>query len=148
MRFISNRSKATMQTGILVRHAYVIDTQMTTNSVLILNRTKPFWQNSSLSSLRCFFLFEVSEVKSVRASGVGNFYNVIAQDGADPWIYKHSDGWYYFTRTTGGNVRIWRSRSLTSMDAGESRTIWSSPNSGAACRDIWAPEIHFIKSRW
>lgn len=27
---------------------------------------------------------------------VRNFYNVIMQDGADPWMYKH-DGWYYFT---------------------------------------------------
>lgn len=95
-----------------------------------------------------FFPFEAPEIKSVRASAVNTFYNVIAQDGADPWVYKHTDGWYYFTRTTGGNVRIWRSRSLTAMDAGESRVIWSSPNSGAACRDIWAPEIHFIKSRW
>jgi GH43 family beta-xylosidase len=45
-------------------------------------------------------------------------------------------------------VRIWRSRSFTYTDAGESRIVWRSPNSGAACRAVWAPEIHFVQSRW
>jgi len=84
----------------------------------------------------------------VRSANVNTFYNVIAQDGADPWVYKHTNGWYYFTRTTGGDVTIWRSRTLTSIDAGESRIVWRSPNSGEACRAVWAPELHFVQSRW
>ncbi|CAF0896877.1 unnamed protein product [Rotaria sordida] len=91
---------------------------------------------------------QVIEPKSQTPSNVNTFYNVIAQDGADPWVYKHTDGLYYFTRTTGGDVRIWRSRSFTSIDAGESRIVWRSPNSGPACRAVWAPEIHFIQSSW
>lgn len=31
--------------------------------------------------------------------GHNNFYNVVMQDGADPWVYKHTDGFYYFTKT-------------------------------------------------
>ncbi|CAF4662924.1 unnamed protein product, partial [Rotaria sp. Silwood1] len=89
-----------------------------------------------------------SESKSQPAFNVDTFYNVIAQDGADPWVYKHTDGWYYSTKTTGGDVRIWRSRTFTSMDAGESLIVWRSPNSGAACRAVWAPELHFVQSRW
>ncbi|CAF3949755.1 unnamed protein product [Rotaria sp. Silwood1] len=77
-----------------------------------------------------------SESKSQPAFNVDTFYNVIAQDGADPWVYKHTDGWYYSTKTTGGDVRIWRSRTFTSMDAGESLIVWRSPNSGAACRAV------------
>ena len=84
----------------------------------------------------------------MRATTVNTFYNVIAQDGADPWVYKHTDGWYYSTRTTGVDVRLWRSRTLTSMDAGEMRIIWQSPQTGAACKGIWAPEIHFVQSKW
>jgi methylphosphotriester-DNA--protein-cysteine methyltransferase len=26
---------------------------------------------------------------------VSDFYNVIMQTGADPWVYKHTDGYYY-----------------------------------------------------
>ena len=81
-------------------------------------------------------------------SNVSTFYNVIAQNGADPWMYKHTDGWYYMTFTTGGDVRIWRSRSLTSIIAGDSILAWTPPGSGPACRDVWAPELHFIHSSW
>ena len=88
------------------------------------------------------------QLRADRGKVVDTFYNLIAQDGADPWIYQHTDGWYYFTRTTGGDVRIWRSRSLTSIDGAESRIVWRSPNSGAACRAIWAPELHYVQSRW
>ncbi len=71
-----------------------------------------------------------------------NFYNVIFQDGADPWIYKHTDGFYYFTKTTGGDVTIWKSSSLTGVDAGAKRVI------STGCCNVWAPEIHYINGAW
>ena len=79
---------------------------------------------------------------------VNTFYNVIAQDDADPWVYKHFDGWYYMTRTTGNNVRIWRSRTFTDFDASDSIVAWTPPGSGSACSSVWAPEIHFFNSSW
>ena len=93
-------------------------------------------------------LIEVSQSISDQGITVKTFYNVIAQDGADPWVYKHTDGWYYTTRTTGDDVRVWRSRSLTSIDAGESCIAWQSPKTGPACAGIWAPELHFLQSKW
>lgn len=76
------------------------------------------------------------------ATHQGNFYNVIMQDGADPWIYRHTDGYYYFTKTTGNNVTIWKSASLTGIDAAPSRAIET------GCCNIWAPEIHYINGAW
>lgn len=38
-------------------------------------------------------------------------YNVIG--AADPWVIKHTDGWYYMTYTTNDNVTILRSKILT-----------------------------------
>jgi GH43 family beta-xylosidase len=79
----------------------------------------------------------------------GDFYNVLVQDGADPWVYRHSDGQYYFTKTTGGDVTLWRSRTLTGIDAGERKTVWRpGPSSGAAKSGIWAPELHHLDGRW
>jgi GH43 family beta-xylosidase len=72
----------------------------------------------------------------------GNFYNVVFQDGADPWIYKHTDGFYYFTKTTGGDVTIWKSSSLTGVDAGTKKVIFT------GCCNVWAPEIHYINNAW
>ena len=79
---------------------------------------------------------------------VRTFFNVIVQSGADPWVYKHTDGWYYMTYTTGGNVQIWRSHSLTSIIAGDIQVLWTPPGSGPACSNVWAPELHFINSSW
>lgn len=79
---------------------------------------------------------------------VNSFYNVIAQEGADPWVYKHTDGWYYMTRTTGGDVRIWRSRTFTAFDGAESISVWRPSPSCPAHSAIWAPELHYVRSRW
>ncbi|MFS0728166.1 family 43 glycosylhydrolase [Paenibacillus sp. 1P07SE] len=64
------------------------------------------------------------------------------QDGADPWVYQHTDGYYYFTKTTGGNVTIWKSKTLTGIDAAPSRVI------PTGCCNVWAPEIHYVNGAW
>lgn len=75
-------------------------------------------------------------------SRVDSFYNVLMQEGADPWVYKHTDGFYYFTKTTGGDVTIWKSRQLTTIAAAPARVI---PVDGY---NIWAPELHYINDAW
>ncbi len=84
----------------------------------------------------------------VKAAEVQNFHNVLMQDGADPSIVRHADGWYYFTRTTSGNVRLWRSRTLTGLGAGDSMVIWSASPGTAYSSNIWAPELQFIDGKW
>ncbi|NGZ76347.1 family 43 glycosylhydrolase [Saccharibacillus alkalitolerans] len=71
-----------------------------------------------------------------------DFYNVIMQDGADPFMYRHADGYYYYTKTTGGNVTLWKSKTLTGVDAGETRVI----ETGG--QNVWAPELHHIDGAW
>ncbi len=94
------------------------------------------------------FIAPIIRTESEPGANASTFYNVIAQDGADPWVFKHTDGWYYMTRSTGGDVRIWRSRTFTSIDAGDTRVAWISPGSGPACASFWAPELHFFQSSW
>ncbi len=89
-----------------------------------------------------------SEAGLERPLTTGGFYNVLMQDGADPWVYRHTDGYYYFTKTTGGDVTLWRSRTLTGVDAGERKTIWFPPASGPASKGLWAPEIHYLDGKW
>lgn len=76
------------------------------------------------------------------------FYNVILPEGADPWVIRHSDGYYYMTVTTGVNVTLWRSRSLTGLGAGQRKTAWTPPPTGAVTKDLWAPELHHVNGRW
>lgn len=79
---------------------------------------------------------------------MSTFYNIIAQSGGGPWVIKHIDGWYYMTRTTGIDLRIWRSHLLTTIDADAGQIVWKPSGSGPACKAIWAPELHFIQSAW
>ncbi|MBP3964757.1 family 43 glycosylhydrolase [Paenibacillus lignilyticus] len=85
-------------------------------------------------------------VAGVAASPTTDFNNPVNNIGADPWMYYHdNDGYYYFTRTTGDNLTIWRSRTMTGIDSGEQKVVWTPP-SGTI--DVWAPEIHFIGGKW
>ncbi len=77
-----------------------------------------------------------------------DFYNVVMQDGADPWMVKHTDGYYYYTQTTGGNVKLWRARTLTGIGAGESKTIWTPPPGTMYSSNLWAPELHHLDGKW
>jgi len=86
--------------------------------------------------------------ETIQAANVNTFFNVISQVGADPWVYKHTDGYYYMTHTTGSNVCIWRSRLLTAISASPCKVVWKPSGSGEACKAIWAPELHFVQSAW
>lgn len=72
---------------------------------------------------------------------------VKSRDAADPWMIYH-DGFYYFTFTAGDRIEVWKSATLTGIDAGTKTTVWRAPAAGAQCCNIWAPELHFINDRW
>ncbi len=78
-------------------------------------------------------------------ASTSTFSNPINTAGADPYAMLHSDGYYYFTRTLGHRIDIWKSRTLTGMDLAERKTIWTKPEN---LSDIWAPEIHHINGKW
>ncbi len=83
-----------------------------------------------------------------RAEEVGDFYNVAAPDGADPFVYRHADGWYYDAHSTGGEVLLRRSRTISALGGGEDRVAWRPPPGTAYSRELWAPEVHFLRGKW
>lgn len=79
------------------------------------------------------------------ASSVSNFYNVIFQTGSDPWVYKHTDGYYYNVFTNASGIMIRRSKTITSLDSGERSLAWTPVKGTMYSSDIWAPEMHYLK---
>jgi GH43 family beta-xylosidase len=75
------------------------------------------------------------------------FTNPLLPAGADPFIASR-DGYYYFTATGGRRIVIRKTRSLADLAAAESREIWRAPASGPYSRDIWAPELHYLRGKW
>lgn len=76
------------------------------------------------------------------------FQNPILINGADPWMYKHTDGQYYFMVTKGDRLELMRSRSMSQIAQGASKVVWLPPAAGMNSRNLWAPEIHHIQGKW
>jgi GH43 family beta-xylosidase len=78
------------------------------------------------------------------------YHNPIIQQRADPWIYRHTDGWYYFTASVPeyDRIEIRRARSIRELGAAAPRVVWRKHESGAMSENVWAPEIHFIQGKW
>lgn len=69
---------------------------------------------------------------------------------ADPHVYLHTDGWYYFTASIPAYDRIVlrRAKTLAGLPLAEEHTIWKKHASGPMSEHIWAPEIHFLYGKW
>lgn len=69
---------------------------------------------------------------------------------ADPYVYRHTDGKYYFTASVPAYDRIVlrRADSLAGLAEAEEHTIWTAHESGPMSKHIWAPELHFLFGKW
>lgn len=78
------------------------------------------------------------------------YVNPIVEQRADPWVYKHTDGFYYFTASVPSYDRIEVRRSATIQGLGTAEPVvaWRKYDAGPLSANIWAPEIHFIQGKW
>jgi len=76
--------------------------------------------------------------------------NPLIRQRADPHIFRHTDGWYYFMGTVPEYDRLVlrRARSLAELPAAEEKVIWRRHATGPMGAHIWAPELHFIDGKW
>lgn len=69
---------------------------------------------------------------------------------ADPWIYRHTDGYYYFTASVPeyDRIEIRRSQTLADLRNALPTVVWRKYETGPLSANIWAPELHFIEGKW
>ncbi|MEK3888226.1 glycoside hydrolase family 43 protein [Bacillus sp. FSL K6-3431] len=79
-----------------------------------------------------------------------NVKNPLIEQRADPWIYKHTDGYYYFTGSVPeyDRIELRRSDSIQGLADAEVKAIWYKHATGLMSANIWAPEIHYIDEKW
>lgn len=70
---------------------------------------------------------------------------IIDGPSPDPYIYRHTDGFYYWAKSTGGAVEVLKSRSLTNWRLAESREVYKAE---WPLGNVWAPEIHYIRGNF
>ncbi|HEX7305396.1 glycoside hydrolase family 43 protein, partial [Lentzea sp.] len=89
-------------------------------------------------------------VPQASATPAVRYTNPIAEKRADPHIFKHTDGFYYFTATVPEYDRIVLRRATTiqGLASAPETVIWRKHSSGEMAAHIWAPEIHFIDGKW
>jgi GH43 family beta-xylosidase len=75
------------------------------------------------------------------------FSNPLLPSGADPYSY-YKDGYYYYTNTTGSRIVIWKTRTISELPQAERKTVFTPPPGTPYSKELWAPEILFLKSKW
>lgn len=77
-------------------------------------------------------------------------HKLLLEQRADPCVYRHTDGTYYFTASVPEYdlIELRRADSLEGLSTAKPKTIWRKHASGAMSVNIWAPEIHFVDGRW
>jgi len=66
--------------------------------------------------------------------------------GQDPFIYKHSDNYYYYCEVKRNRLIVWKSEKLT--DRGDQKIVWTAPDEGWNTSEVWAPELHYVQGKW
>ncbi|WP_318619277.1 glycoside hydrolase family 43 protein [Priestia megaterium] len=79
-----------------------------------------------------------------------NVNNPLIEQRADPWVYKHEDGYYYFTASVPeyDRIELRRSETIQGLAFVTPKTIWVKHDQGLMSANIWAPEIHYINGKW
>jgi len=69
---------------------------------------------------------------------------------ADPHIYRHSDGYYYFTASVPqyDRIEIRRATTIAGLAGATPKDVWTKPDSGPYSELLWAPELHFNEGAW
>jgi GH43 family beta-xylosidase len=89
-------------------------------------------------------------ITPANASPAVSYTNSLIARRADPHIFKHTDGFYYFTATVPEYDRIIlrRATTLQGLASAAETVVWRRHTSGDMAAHIWAPELHFINNRW
>jgi GH43 family beta-xylosidase len=58
-------------------------------------------------------------------------------------------GFYYYSETRDRrHIYIRRSRTIAGIGQDPGVRVWSAPDSGMNCDNVWAPELHLLDGRW
>lgn len=78
-------------------------------------------------------------------------YNEVwIQKRADPYVYKHTDGTYYFTASLPDydGIALRKADRLFDLKDAPEKMIWRKHDKGIMSFHVWAPELHFLFGKW
>ncbi|MBD8543604.1 glycoside hydrolase family 43 protein [Oxalobacteraceae sp. CFBP 8761] len=74
----------------------------------------------------------------------------LIEQRADPYIYKHTDGYYYFTASVPlyDRIELRRATTIAGLATAPTVDVWHKPETGPYSELVWAPELHFNDGAW
>jgi GH43 family beta-xylosidase len=99
--------------------------------------------------MKKFFLPVFFLIISGMASGQTGrtFTNPLLPSGPDPYSF-YKDGYYYYTNTMGSRIVLWKTKNITDLRTAEKKTIFIPPPGTPYSKQLWAPEIMFLRGKW
>jgi len=80
-------------------------------------------------------------------SAAAPLINPLLSSGPDPYsCYK--DGFYYYTHTMGNRIELWKTKNIAALGTAVHKTIFAPPPGMPYSKEVWAPEVIFIKGKW
>lgn len=69
---------------------------------------------------------------------------------ADPFIFRHTDGHYYFTASVPAYdcLELRRAPTIAGLATATPVAVWRKPDTGPCSELIWAPELHHNRGAW
>lgn len=76
--------------------------------------------------------------------------NPLIEQRADPYIVRHTDGYYYFTGSYPlyDRIVLRRAKTIEGLQTAEEVVVWEAHETGVMSEHIWAPELHYIDGKW
>lgn len=90
-------------------------------------------------------------VAAAAAAGEVRYQNPVVLQRADPWVFRHTDGFYYMMASVPEYDRLEIRRARTIQGLGkdaEVKVVWRKHEKGVMGAHIWAPELHWIDGKW
>ena len=75
------------------------------------------------------------------------FTNPVVASGADPWVIQWQ-GHYYLCQSRRGSIWVHKSVRLQDIGRGQATRVWTPPRGTAYSRELWAPELHYLRGKW
>jgi GH43 family beta-xylosidase len=75
------------------------------------------------------------------------FTNPVVARGQDPWVIRWQTN-YYLCQSRPDGVWVNRAARLEDIGADNWKCIWHALPSRSYSKEIWAPELHFIRGKW
>ncbi|MCI9846028.1 family 43 glycosylhydrolase [Flavobacterium pectinovorum] len=101
--------------------------------------------------IRIFFLAIMAVITPFKGNSQSfTFNNPIAEQRADPWVYKTDAGEYYLIATVPeyDRIVIRKANSINGLKEAKDKEVWHKHEKGVMGSHIWAPELHRIDGKW